>query len=170
MARNDFKINCPMCKSFVKEFFTHAISLTVRDLVIAHLLLCKECLDEYTMYAVNIGLHHWDIKKEAKKLIMSCGEHPEKCIHTKDAWEKIENIQVTELQHNKYTRATLNWDIATLKELQAFSDMICFTSLPKGLEPTDENYIAFWKHEILKVAKHIDHLEECLAKSKETLE
>lgn len=170
MSKSNFKINCPMCRSFVKEFFTHSISLTVRDLIIAHLLLCKECLEDYTMYAVNIGLHHWDVKKEARKLIMSCGEHPEKCIHTEEAYKKVSETVTEELKHNKYTRAVLNWDIATIKELQAFSDIICFTSLPRNQEPTDENYIAFWKHEILKVAKHIDHLEECLAKSKETLE
>ena len=162
-----FKINCPMCNSFVKEFFTHSISLTVRDLVIAHLLQCKECENNYALYALNIGLDKWDIKKEAKKLIMSCGEHPEKCTHTREAYELLENIKVSELQRGRYTRAVTNWNVSVLKDLQSFDDVLTAVTKTASETPMDDNHVAFMKYEILKIAKRIDHLEECLAKSKE---
>lgn len=172
--RKEFKINCPMCKSFIKEFFTHAISLTVRDLVIAHILGCPSCEDEYIMYSVNIGLTGWDIKKEADKLIMLCGEHPEKCKHTREALEKIQDKKVTEIRHDYYTRAANNWDVGKLMRLKAFADLLDNNLGDKDYSELDEkladNRMDFWKHEALKIAKHIDHLEECLAKSKEILE
>ena len=135
--RKEFKINCPMCKSFVKEFFTHAISLTVR---------------------------------EADKLIMSCGEHPEKCKHTREALEKIQDKKVTEIRHGYYTRAANNWDVGKLMRLKAFADLLDNNLGDKDYSELDEkladNRMDFWKHEAVKIAKHIDHLEECLAKSK----
>lgn len=163
-----FQINCPMCKSFVKEFFTHAISLSVHDLVIAHLLECKRCEDDYIMYSVNIGLTGWDIKKEARKLIMSCGEHPEKCKRTKEALERVEQTKVAELKHNYFTRAAVNWDIGKLVKLKAFEDLVGTDHANPGEDiNTSCNIIEFWKYEITKIAKHIDHLEECLTKSSE---
>lgn len=166
-----FQINCPMCKSFVKEFFTHAISLSVRDLVIAHLLECNTCADDYIMYSVNIGLTGWDVKKEARKLIMSCGEHPEKCKRTKEALERVGQTKVAELKHGYFTRAANNWDVGKLMRLKAFADLLDNNLGDKDYSELDEkladNRMDFWKHETIKIAKHIDHLEECLAKSKE---
>lgn len=159
-AMHKIDFSCSMVLSLKKQFFGTGLNKYIEDNVIRHLLTCKECRRIYSDYAKEVGYKKFNLITYAIKF----------CEHNKDFSSSKTREYLSEVQDNKtvrihsrlWTRAAVNFDIEKLMNMRAFRDLSREYNSPTGLD-----YSEFIKHVTLKIAKRIDHLEECLLKSEE---
>ena len=155
--------SCNMVLSMKKIFFGTGLNVYVEDSVIAHLLQCRKCREIYTAYAKEIGYTKFNIIKYAIQFV----EHNKniKESKTRDFLSEAQDNKKTRILSRPWTRAANNFDISRLMNIKAFRDLSEEYNSPTGMDYSD-----FMKYVILKIAKQIDHLEECLLKTTEIME
>lgn len=157
-------INCGMCMVFVERFFTNGVTPTVKDYVLAHLLTCPECAKAYEEYAEKIGLHNFKLVDFSIEFVKDRDKYAnQKNIKkTSEVLNKMGYDIKMEIRSHKWTDAASKMDIEKLMQLKFFRDLsqeeITYN------EKDINEYYKYGKHLTLKLAKRVDHLEECLLK------
>lgn len=159
MTAIDF--SCSMVLSMKKIFFGTGVNVWVEDNIIRHLLTCKSCRDIYTQYAKEVGYKNFNLIKYA---IRFAQQNKDLNLKTMEYLQETKDGKKGRVLSRMWTRAANDYDIDRLMNLKAFRDL-CF----EYNSPTGMDYSDFMKYVVLKIAKRVDHLEECLLKSDEVL-
>jgi hypothetical protein len=146
--------SCNMVLSMKKIFFGTGLNVYVEDRIIRHLLTCAKCRELYKAYAKEVGFNNFHLITYA---INFCERNKSLNLETSDYLTEVKNNKVTRILSRQWTRAASNFDINKLMNMKAFRDLSSEYNSPTGLDYTD-----FMKFVAIKIAKKIDHLEECL--------
>lgn len=152
-----FDFDCSLVYSFRKKFFAGDIPPKIEDMLIAHLLRCKECNKKYIDYAETIGVHNFNIQRYALRFFKKYGHR--ETSNVKDWLIETRDKKLEEALSQKWTQAAKEFDINQLMNMKAFRDLS-----QEYASPTGEDYTDFYQHLALKFAKRIDFLELCLFK------
>lgn len=176
------KINCSMVCSLVHRFFDKSLKLTVRDLVLNHLLSCPVCLEKYKDFSKKNGYGDFEPLEDIFKLAKEYDQSEEirniidkevgELTKEYDQSEEIRNTidkEVGELtkeipagSQDKWYQIASQYDIEKLLSLQSFRDLISEYKVDEDLGDID--YTEYYKYIIIKIAQKVDHLEHCLTK------
>lgn len=158
------KINCSMCLTFVKPFFSNDLSPTVRDHVLAHLLACPNCAKKFVSYAKEIGLKQWKVVDAAMDFITKKDKYhnARNLIHTQEELSHLGLDKEMEIRSKVWTRAANMMDMEKLMQMKSFRDLMQEDVTYRQDEMLD--YYEFGKFLALKLAQKVDHLEECYLK------
>lgn len=156
------KINfsCDMVLSLKKIFFGTGLNVFVEDEVLRHLLTCKKCRTAYTEYAKEVGYKKFNIINYSIQFVENNKDF--KASKTREYLSEVKGNKKFRVLSRPWTRAANNFDIYKLMSLKAFRDLSLEYNSPTGMDYSD-----FVKYMSLKIAKRIDHLEECLIKTEE---
>ena len=154
-------LSCSLTLSFKKIFFGTGVNKYVEDKILAHLFTCQKCREAYIKYAKEIGYKNFNLIKYAMSFIESNPEFVES--ETREFINQTRGEKVIRILSKPWTRAANNFNITKLMNMKAFRDLANEYDSPTGLD-----YSQFMKYVILRIAKHVDHLEECLLKEIET--
>lgn len=161
------KINCSMVCSLVHRFFDKNLKLTVRDLVLNHLLSCPICLEKYKDFSKRNGYGDfdplYDIFEMANKYDQS-----EEIRSTIDRKVNELTKEMPEGIQDKWYHIASQYDIEKLLSLQSFRDLISEYRADEDLGDID--YTEYYKYIIIRIAQKVDHLEYCLTKDYNSLD
>lgn len=166
------KVNCNTCLSLVSLFYSPAMSATVREAIVAHLVKCNKCLERYADYESK----HPEYKDvQIEKIIKAIRKNKDSYDMIEEAVDEIEITSLTYFDSNtdgnhfnptKWQDSARLFDIETLMNLKVFRDLI--NSYDYNRTNTDLDYSGFYKHITKKLAQQVDLLEACFYK--ETVE
>lgn len=159
IANLDF--SCSMVLSMKKIFFGTGLNMWVEDNVLRHLLTCKKCREIYNQYAKEVGYKNFNLIKYCIKF---SEQHKGYQLKTTEYLSETKDNKVYRIHSHLWTRAASNFDIDKLMNMRAFRDLAMEYNSPTGMDYSD-----FMKYIALKIAKRIDHLEECLLKTEEQI-
>lgn len=153
--------SCSMVLSMKKVFFGTGVNMWVEDGIIRHLLTCQKCRDIYTQYAKEVGYKNFNLIKYAIKFAEQNKQYNLKTIEYLNETKENKKFRV----HSRlWTRAASDFNLNKLMNMKAFRDLSMEYNSPTGLDYSD-----FMKYVIFKIAKRVDHLEECLLKTEENI-
>lgn len=141
----DMKFSCDLVMSLRWAFFGTGVNKPAEKKIIKHLLGCPKCRDAYEKYAEKIGYGKFDAIQYAMKYL----KNEDKEIKLTANIEKPKDEWVTKVSNN---------EILKLARSKAMREII--------MEVTDESFRDFL---MLKIAKRLDHLEECYEKEYEVI-
>lgn len=168
-SKNRNKINCNTCLALVSLFYSNAMSDTVREAIIYHLVKCDKCLDKYVDYETKHE-EYKDIKiksvilllrKNLDDLDITCNNLFTN-ININSSFNQDSNSDGKHFNPTKWQDAAATFDIETLMNLKFFRDLINSYDYTKSYNDID--YSGFYKHISRKIAKRVDLLEVCLRK------
>lgn len=162
-----FKINCKMCHTYKKDFFIKGqLGYTIKDHVIEHLLSCKECHEDFKLYA-DENKFKFNVREIALDFVAE--NMNKRCSLTKDKLIELGFEKDIEARSKKWTLIAHRFDLTKLRNLPVMQDF-----LEEKMEVIDENFedcvyaVNEWaRFFAIKMCKNIDHLEICLSKSPE---
>lgn len=159
-------INCTMCQSFCKPFFTGSIkSNKVKDYIYAHLLTCTECLRYYKTMARNLGLT-FRLKNEVIVFVRGL---PAEIKNESKSREILREMGINCLKnprHKRYTDAAEKMNIQVLTELKSMEDILqeryeFSIGSSEKLSKEIESVRLYAQFLATKICKTIDYLEDC---------
>lgn len=158
---NNLNYNCDLVLSLKKIFFSTGINKYVEDNLLHHLFICPKCRKAYSAYAKEIGFKNWSLPKYAVNFVL---RHKDIVDSKTKSYLELKDKQGKDVILTKpWTFAASNFDINKLMGMRVFHDLCLEYNSPTGQDHTE-----FVKHIVLKNAKRIDHLEECLLKEEES--
>lgn len=149
--------NCDLVLSFKKLFFGTGVNKYVEDEILNHLCHCEKCRNEYTRYAKQVGYKKWSLAKYAVSFVQSNKDLKE--CKTRTFVEEMKSLKKVEILSKPWTRAANMFNLDKLMNMRVFYDLC-----REYKSPTKDDHSQFVKYIVLKNAKYIDHLEECLMK------
>lgn len=153
--------NCELILSLKKIFFSTGLNKYVEDELLHHLFTCSKCRKVYNSYAKEIGFKDWSLPKYAVNFVLKNKEIEDG--KTKAFLEIKDKQRKDNILSKPWTFAATNFDINKLMGMRVFHDLCLEYDSPTGQDHTE-----FVKHIVLKNAKRIDYLEECLLKEEES--
>ena len=151
------KIECNSIQILTKSYFNKSMSPSIKDVVLSHIMNCKECQKFYKKYAKDIGLE-FDVKKDSAVFILE----GKTCERTKKEFDKKygeDEIKDYELNWEYYAHKL---DLKKLMNLKCVND---FTQETFEVDETDpmciEAYTAFGRFVTMELCKKVDSLERC---------
>lgn len=155
------KIDCNTTVKLARLYFDGSISYSIKDCVLEHLLVCKECYAKYRKLAKESGTS-FNLKKEAIQFVKD--DKVKKCNRlTKAMLEKLGFLNDIKYSVNEWSIAANSFDVTRLMNLKAFSDFALEEFVVK-LDSWDNDIDAinnFSRWFVKKIAKDIDFLERC---------
>lgn len=121
-----YGMNCSTIKTLVKGYFTPAMPLEIRDEIVSHLVVCKDCFKVYQEYAKSIGLK-FDINKEIMKVYgMYALQKPEAKLSDIQLTDVVDDgtlEEVIEARDTFYTRKAKQRDISAVMNVKSVRDL-----------------------------------------------
>lgn len=159
------KINCAMCTSFAKAFFSQDLSCTTKDYIYEHLLECKDCLRVYKKVAKELGLE-FHLKASAVCFVIevSKGKYKNCCNKTKAILDAMGMSNEIDLYKHKYILAADSMNLEVLQNLKCVNDMLQESfdfSNDETLEEDIKSVREYAKFMAKKFCKTLDYLEDC---------
>ena len=136
------EFSCDLVMSLRWAFFSTGVNKPAEKKIIKHLLECPKCRRKYEKYAEEIGYGKFDAIQYAMKFLKDEPKNIvllEKPVHEVDWKTKVSNNEILKCAKSKAMREII-------------------------IEITDEKFRDFL---MLKIAKYLDHLEECYEKEYE---
>lgn len=152
-------LSCSMVLSMKKIFFGTGVNMWMEDNIIRHLLTCQKCRDIYTQYAKEVGYKNFNLIKYAIKF---ANQNKQYQLKTTEYLNEVKDNKAFRIRSRLWTRAANDFNINKLMNMKAFRDLCIEYDSPTGMDYSD-----FMKYISIKIAKRIDHLEECLLKTEE---
>lgn len=169
MGQYKNKINCSTCLALVSLFYSGAMSATVREAIIYHLLKCDKCLDKYESYEHNHpefkDVNVKSVIKSLRKNLQVSKDFTDSLasgIEIMSSFTQDSNTDGIDFNPTKWQDAASKFDIETLMNLKFFRDLIMSYEYKKSIEDID--YSEFYKYMASKIGKRVDLLEACLRK------
>lgn len=151
------EFTCAQVMSFKRVFFGTGVNANIEDKILKHLLTCKKCRLEFNAYAREVGYKKFDLIKYSISFVEDNKWMADS--QTREYLSEVHENKEMRVLSKPWTRAANQFDISKLMNLKVFRDLSMEYNSPTGMDYSD-----FIKYLSLKLAKKIDHLEECLLK------
>ena len=155
------EINCASIQILVKSFFNKSMNDSIKDIVLFHIIKCKDCQKHYKKYAKEIGLD-FDIKKESALYIHEHKNNPARCSRTKEAF-------IDKFGEDKLDDYEFNWEYYAQKmDLKKLMNLKCVNDFTQESFEVDESdpmcidaFADFGRYMTTRFCKIVDSLERC---------
>lgn len=154
------ELSCAMVQSFDKGLINKTISNTIMDLLLSHILRCKDCRKHFIAKAKDMGLTKFNIKQEAANFINTKKETD--CPKTRAVFIEMYGEKMLENMKPTWTYYAETHDLSKTMNLKCVYD---FTQ--EQFEVDDKNvkeieaFVEFGRYITAKLCKDIDLLERC---------
>lgn len=152
------ELSCAMVQSFAKGIINRTVSDTIMDIILAHVLQCKECKKHFKMIAKDMGLK-FDVKRDAAAFINNKPEA--RTPKTRAIFIEMYGEDELEKLQPTWSYYADTFDLQKLMNLKCVND---FTQEKFEVEndPKDiECFAEFGRYITKKLCADVDKLEDC---------
>lgn len=160
-----YEVDCKTMNKLKKRFFNaDDMTVTVRDIIIDHLLTCKECYENYKKYASEID-KKFNLREYALKFVEENAHRLN--LRTRDRLKELGFEKDMEYQEHKWETIATKFDLYKLRNLVSFQNFMQEKVEAKLSDKDKLLSLNEWaKYMAKKIAIDVDKLELCYHLSK----